>query len=94
MADVTGYVVTLHVVDQTLAEINELNNHLTRGGFTLTLTDQAGKIHDPGTNSFSYLSPLNREEIEAMAAGLAQTATGKPVTATAVTFEQWLAQRS
>lgn len=40
--DITRYVITVTFHEDSLTEINELNNHLTRSGFLLTLTDDEG----------------------------------------------------
>lgn len=88
--DITRYVVTIKFQDETLTEINELNNHLTRAGFTLTLTDDEGKVHELGTNTFGLVSPQNTQEINALASGLADAAIGKTVEVDVITFEQWL----
>lgn len=88
--DITRYVVTLKFQEETLTELNELNNHLTRAGFTLTLTDDDGKVHELGTNAFGLISPQNSEEIKALASGLADAAIGKPVEIDVITFEEWL----
>lgn len=88
--EITRYVVTVSFHEQTLTEINELNNHLTRAGFTLTLTDDEGKVHDLGTNTFGLVSPLSEEEVKALTAGLAETALGQEPEIGVATFEQWL----
>lgn len=88
--DITRYVVTIKFQEETLTELNELNNHLTRAGFTLTLTDDEGKVHELGTNTFGLVSPLKAQEINELASGLADTAIGKPVDIDVITFEQWL----
>lgn len=88
--DITRYVVTIKFQEETLTEINELNNHLTRAGFTLTLTDDEGKVHELGTNTFGLVSPQNSQEIKKLVGGLADTAIGKPVDIDVITFEQWL----
>lgn len=88
--DITRYVVTIKFQDETLTEINELNNHLTRAGFTLTLTDDEGKVHELGTNTFGLVSPQNTQEINALASGLADAAIEKTVEVDVITFEQWL----
>lgn len=90
MSDVKRYVVTIDAPAQTLTEINELNNHLTRAGFTLTLSDDAGHVHDLGTHSFGLVSPHTAEEIKALAAGLAETALDVPAEVKVTTFEEWL----
>lgn len=88
--DVARYVVTIKFQEETLTELNELNNHLTRAGFTLTLTDDEGKVHELGTNTFGMVSPQNSQEIKALVSGLADTAIGKSVDIDVITFEQWL----
>lgn len=88
--DITRYVVTIKFAEETLTELNELNNHLTRAGFTITLNDDEGKIHELGTNSFGLISPLETSEISELVSGLADTAIGKPVDVDVITFEQWL----
>lgn len=94
MSDVTRYVVTVSFHEESLTEINELNNHLTRAGFTLTLTDDEGKVHDLGTNSFGLLSPQSAEEVKALAAGLADTAVKSQSEVAVTTFEEWLKTQS
>ena len=88
--EITRYVVTIKFQEETLTELNELNNHLTRAGFTLTLTDDEGKVHELGTNTFGLVSPQNSQEIKALVSGLADTAIGKSVDIDVITFEQWL----
>lgn len=88
--DIARYVVTIKFQEETLTELNELNNHLTRAGFTLTLTDDEGKVHELGTNTFGLVSPQNSQEIKALVSGLADTAIGKSVDIDVITFEQWL----
>lgn len=54
--DITRYVITVTFHEDSLTEINELNNHLTRSGFLLTLTDDEGNVHELGTNTFGFVS--------------------------------------
>ena len=61
--DITRYVVTIKIHEDSLTELNEITNHLTRGGFLLTLTDDEGNVHDLGTNTFGLISPLDRDEV-------------------------------
>lgn len=88
--DVTRYVVSIRFQEQNLTEINELNNHLTRAGFTLTLTDDEGKIHDLGTNTFGLTGNQSADEVRERVEALAETAIGRSVDTDVVTFEQWL----
>ncbi len=88
--DITRYVVTVRFHEETLIEINELNNHLTRAGFTLTLSDDDGKVHDLGTNTFGLVSPQSVDEIKVLTVGLAETAIGHQPDVSVDTFEDWL----
>ena len=54
--DLVRYVITVMLHEDTLTEINELNNYLTRDGFLLTMTDDEGNIHELGTNTFGLIS--------------------------------------
>ena len=89
-SEIIAWVVTVRFHEETLTEINELSNHLTRAGFTLVLTDDEGNVHELGTNTFGLLSMQNAEEVNALSAGLAETALGRPVDVTVVTFSEWL----
>lgn len=66
-------VIMLH--EDTLTEINELNNYLTRDGFLLTMTDDKGNIHELGTNTFGLISTQSEEEIRELVSELTQSAT-------------------
>lgn len=89
-SEIIAWVVTVRFHEETLTEINELSNHLTRTGFTLVLNDDEGNVHELGTNTFGLLSMQNAEEVNALSAGLAETALGRPVDVTVVTFSEWL----
>lgn len=88
--DITRYVVTVKFHEQALTEINELNNHLTRAGFTLTLTDDEGKVHDLGTNTFGLVSPQSEDDVQALTLALAEAAIKQKPDVRVTTFEQWL----
>lgn len=60
--DITRYVITVTFHEDSLTEINELNNHLTRSGFLLTLTDDEGNMHELGTNTFGFVSAQSADE--------------------------------
>lgn len=89
--EITRYVVTFSFKEDALTQINELNNHLSRGGFLLTLTDDDGKVHDLGTNTFGFISPLSEEEVRELAAGLAEAALNRKPDIDITTFEAWQA---
>lgn len=91
--DITRYVIEVDFQENSLTDINELNNHLTRAGFTLTLSDDEGNVHDLGTNTFGLVSPQTSEQIEELAAGLAESALGKKPAVRVTTFESWLETR-
>ena len=87
--EITRYVVTITFHEDSLAEINELNNHLTRAGFLLTLTDDGGNVHELGTNTFGLISAQSPEEVKTLAAGLAESALDKVPEVSVVTWEEW-----
>lgn len=87
--EITRYVVTITFHEDSLTEINELNNHLTRAGFLLTLTDDDGNVHELGTNTFGLISAHSPEEVKALAAGLAESALDKMPEVSVVTWEEW-----
>ncbi|KNC88802.1 type V toxin-antitoxin system endoribonuclease antitoxin GhoS [Trabulsiella odontotermitis] len=89
--EITRYVVTFRFKEDALTQINELNNHLSRGGFLLTLADDDGKVHDLGTNTFGLISPLSEEEVRELAAGLAEAALNVKPDIEITTFETWQA---
>ncbi|EOV8838401.1 type V toxin-antitoxin system endoribonuclease antitoxin GhoS [Cronobacter dublinensis] len=88
--EVTRYVVTITFHEKSLTDINELNNHLTRGGFLLTLADDDGKIHELGTNTFGLVSALSQDEVHDLAQGLGEAALGQKPQVSVTTFEAWL----
>ncbi|MHA0999828.1 type V toxin-antitoxin system endoribonuclease antitoxin GhoS [Leclercia pneumoniae] len=91
--DITRYVVTVKVHEDSLTELNEINNHLTRSGFLLTLTDDEGNLHELGPNTFGLVSPLSPDEVEALAKGLVASATGKEATVEIATWNEWHKQQ-
>ena len=92
--DITRHVVTVGFHEEALTELNELTNHLTRAGFTLTMADDEGKMHELGTNTFGLVSPQSEEDVIALASGLAEAALGRQPEVTAVTFETWLQENT
>ncbi|ELY4608055.1 type V toxin-antitoxin system endoribonuclease antitoxin GhoS [Cronobacter turicensis] len=90
MSEVTRYVVTVTFHEKNLTDINELNNHLTRGGFQLTLADDDGKIHELGTNTFGLVSALSEQEVAELAEGLGEAALDQRPQVNVTTFDAWL----
>ena len=89
-SEIISWVVTVLFHEETLTEINELTNQLTRAGFTLVLNDDEGNVHELGTNTFGLLSMQNAKEVKALSTGLAETALGRPVDVTVITFSEWI----
>ncbi len=87
--DLERYVVTLKYKEESLTEINELNNHLTRGGFLLTLSDEDGKVHELGPNTFALVSPQSKEEVAQLAMALGHVALGSDPEVTVSTWQEW-----
>ncbi|RPH21477.1 endoribonuclease GhoS [Buttiauxella warmboldiae] len=88
--DIARYVVTLKFKEHNLTDVNELNNHLTRGGFLLTMSDEEGKIHELGINTFGLISALPQTEVEELARGLGKLALGVEPEVSVTTWQQWL----
>lgn len=86
---ITRYVVVVKFHEQSLTEINELNNHFTRAGFLLTMTDEDGNVHDLGTNTFGLISALSEQEVLELARGLAAAAVDDETDITVSTWEEW-----
>ncbi|SCC39646.1 type V toxin-antitoxin system endoribonuclease antitoxin GhoS [Kosakonia oryziphila] len=87
--DITRYVVVVKFHEQSLVEINELNNYFTRAGFLLTMTDDDGNVHDLGTNTFGLISALDEQEVLELAHGLAAAAVAEEADITVSTWEAW-----
>ncbi|TNV22135.1 type V toxin-antitoxin system endoribonuclease antitoxin GhoS [Buttiauxella sp. B2] len=87
--DIERYVVTLTFQEHSLTDLNELNNHLTRSGFLLTLSDDEGKIHELGINTFGLISPLSPVEVEELARGLGKLALGVEPEVSVTTWDNW-----
>ncbi|MEW7311282.1 type V toxin-antitoxin system endoribonuclease antitoxin GhoS [Buttiauxella gaviniae] len=90
--DIERYVVTLKFHEHNLTDLNELNNHLTRGGFLLTLSDDDGKVHELGINTYGLISPLSQTEVEELARGLGKLALGVEPEVLVTTWDEWLQQ--
>ena len=93
MSDVERYVVTVKLEQQGLTEINELNNQLTLGGFTLTLTDDDGKVHELGPGNFGLIGTLDEQQVKELARGLGSVALGKEPEVAITRWEIWQKQK-
>lgn len=88
--DITRYVITVKFHEQSLAEINELNNTFTLAGYLLTLSDDDGKVHELGTNTFGLVSPLSEDDVKEQALALAESALDRQPDIDVTTWEKWL----
>ncbi|MCE0799596.1 MULTISPECIES: type V toxin-antitoxin system endoribonuclease antitoxin GhoS [unclassified Buttiauxella] len=88
--DIVRYVVTFKFQENNLTDLNELNNQLTRGGFLLTMSDDEGKIHELGINTFGLISTSSQAEVEELSRGLGQLALGIEPEVSVTTWENWL----
>ena len=88
--DITRYVITVKFHEHGLTEINELNNTFTLAGYLLTLSDDDGKVHELGTNTFGLVSPLNEDDIKEQALALAESAIDQQPEIDVMTWENWL----
>ncbi|NDJ57292.1 type V toxin-antitoxin system endoribonuclease antitoxin GhoS [Enterobacteriaceae bacterium 4M9] len=91
--NVTRYMITIDHKATGLTPVNELNNEMTRAGFSLTLTDEDGKLHEPGPGIWTLTSTLNAQEVEALARGLGKLALGQEPDVRVVTQEEWLKEQ-
>ncbi|MDU6925526.1 type V toxin-antitoxin system endoribonuclease antitoxin GhoS [Franconibacter helveticus] len=87
--EITRFIVTLKYQERSLADINELTNELTRGGFLLTMSDDEGKIHELGPNTFGMVSALSKEEVAEMARALGEVALDQKPEVEVTTWEAW-----
>ncbi len=88
--EITRYVITVKFHEHSLTEINELNNTFTLAGYLLTLSDDDGKVHELGTNTFGLVSPLSEDDIKAQALALAESAIERRPDVDVMTWENWL----
>lgn len=89
-SEIKRYVVTVKFQEHSLADINELTNELTRGGFQLTMSDEEGKVHELGTNTFGLVSPLSEEDVAKMARALGEVALDQQPEVSVTTWDAWL----
>lgn len=89
MSTLTRYVVTFHYQEKGLSDLNQLTSTMTGAGFTPTLTDDEGKPHELGTNSYGITSALEESEISEMAAGLGEVALGERPQVEVKSWEAW-----
>lgn len=68
--DLVRYVITVMLHEDTLTEINELNNYLTRDGFLLTMTDDDGNIQSWGLTLLDLSVPKVKKKLENWFRGL------------------------
>lgn len=88
--DINRYVITVKFHEHSLTEINELNNTFTLAGYLLTLSDDDGKVHELGTNTFGLVSPLSEDDIKEQALALAESAIDRRPDIDVTTWESWL----
>ncbi|WP_312074074.1 type V toxin-antitoxin system endoribonuclease antitoxin GhoS [Atlantibacter sp.] len=92
--EIKRYVVTFDFQEENLTDINELNNNLTRSGFTLTMSDDDGKVHELGINTFGLITAQDEQDVRALAEGLGEAALGQKPEVEITTWEAWLADDS
>ncbi|MTD39819.1 type V toxin-antitoxin system endoribonuclease antitoxin GhoS [Erwinia sp. CPCC 100877] len=91
--DINRYIVTIKYQVSGLRPVNELNNDMTRAGFSLTITDKAGKVHETGPGSWGITTPLSGEDVAELARRLSKLALGEEPDMDIVTLEEWLQTR-
>jgi len=93
-SDIHRYIISVSIADENLTDCNELTNHLTLGGFVLSMKDDEGKIRALGSHTFGLLSPLSVEEVTNLVQGLCNAALDKEVTFKISTWDEWLKAHS
>lgn len=86
---VTRYMITIDHKATGLTPVNELNNEMARAGFSLTMTDENGKLHELGPGIWTLTSTLSAQEVEALARGLGKLALGEEPEVSVLTLEAW-----
>lgn len=92
-ASVTRYIVTFRYHEQGLSDILELNSAMANGGFSTTLTDEEGKSHELGTNSYGFVSALTEDEIKQQAESLGEMVLAEKPEVEISTLENFLKQQ-
>lgn len=87
--DVTRYMITIDHKATGLTPVNELNNEMTRAGFSLTITDEDGKLHEPGPGTWGLTSTLSAQEVEELARALGTLALGEEPQVSVTTLDAW-----
>ncbi|QCR36320.1 type V toxin-antitoxin system endoribonuclease antitoxin GhoS [Nissabacter sp. SGAir0207] len=90
--DIQRYVVTFRYQEESLADPANLTNQLTLAGFTTTLTDEQGVLHELGSNSYGVTGVRSEEETRELAERLGETALGRRPEVTLETLADYLAQ--
>ncbi|MBJ3815586.1 type V toxin-antitoxin system endoribonuclease antitoxin GhoS [Shimwellia pseudoproteus] len=85
------YIVEVHWKADSLAAVNEINNHLSRAGFQFTMTDEDGQIHELGPGTFGITSPLTAQEITRMVSSLVESAINEQPEVNTLTWQAWRA---
>jgi len=88
-SDIKRYIISVSIADENLTDCNELTNHLTLGGFLLTMKDDEGKVRDLGSHTFGLLSPLSADEVTNLVQGLCNSALDKEVKLDVTTWDEW-----
>ncbi len=91
--DINRYIVTIRHQVSGLTPVNELNNEMARAGFSITMTDNEGRVHETGPGSWAITTPLSREEVAELARGLSKLALGEEPEIDMTTMEEWLQAR-
>jgi hypothetical protein len=73
---INNYVITFRYEEKGLSDLAQLNNQLALEGFSTTLKDEEGKIHELGSNSFGYVGPQDAETIRQRAIAMGHVALG------------------
>ncbi|RPD98396.1 endoribonuclease GhoS [Candidatus Pantoea deserta] len=92
--DLKRYIVTFRYQESGLSDIQRLNSAMVAAGFTTTLSDDEGKAHDLGTNSFGLISALSQEELQQQAIAAGESVLHQKPEVSVTTLEAFLRDAS
>lgn len=91
--DLVRYVITVMLHEDTLTEINELNNYLTRDGFLLTMTDDEEISMSWELTLLDLSVPKVKKKLENWFRGLPKVQPAKILKSPSRPREEWNSNR-
>ncbi len=88
--DLKRYIVTFHYQESGLSDIQTLTSAMVAAGFSTTLKDDEGKVHELGTNSFGLVSALSQEDLQQQATAAGESVLHQKAEVSVTTLEAYL----